>query len=460
MTKKIKELFSLLKWDSVFLMTVLGLAIPMFFQNLVSQSLNLIDNLMVSHLGDAAYAGIAQANRYSLVAHVMLFGVSSGTSIFVAQFWGAKQIDNMKKANGLGLASGLGIGLVLMTVALLFADPIISLFLPRGESFRYGAQYLRTIAFMFPLAAVSNSYAVLLRCEEKTKYTMIAGMVAVVVNTILNYLLIEGHFGFPRWEVVGAGVATVASAGIQMLLLIYFGVKHSQSGRATLQEFFGFSFDFVKKFAKTATPVILNETFWSTGIAMHSVFYGLRGDMSVAAVGVFNSIDGITFIAIYALMSTTGVVVGKALGANENEQAVLYAKRMAAGAIAISLVMGALVILFIQPILGIFSNLSPQVLENARRLVIVSAIAIWAKSFNSILIVGILRAGGDTVMSLILDVAFLWGVSVPLLGLAAYLTDWPIHILYLITLSDEVLKFIFGLRRFHSRKWMKNLTEA
>ena len=178
MLRKIKAFFGLLRWDSVFTKIVLSMAIPIFFQSLVSQSLNLIDNLMVSHLGDAAYAGIAQATRYSLVANVMLFGVSSGTSIFVAQYWGAKQIDNMKKSNGMGMAAGLSIGIFMMLLALIGAEFIISLFLAPGKSAEYGAQYLRTIALTYPLNALTNSYSVLLRCEEKTKYPMVAGMVA------------------------------------------------------------------------------------------------------------------------------------------------------------------------------------------------------------------------------------------------------------------------------------------
>ncbi len=460
MIKKIKEMYSLLKWDSVFTMMVLGLTIPMFFQNLVSQLLNLIDNLMVSQLGDAAYAGIAQANRYSMVAHVMLFGVSSGTSIFVSQFWGARQIDNMKKANGLGMTAGLLISSTLMLIALFASEQVMALFLAPGESLRQGALYLRSIAFMFPLVAVANSHALLLRCEEKTKYPMFAGMIAVAINTVLNFLLIEGHFGFPRWEVLGAGVATVISALIQVGILIYFARRHSQSGKATLQEFFGFDFSFVKKFAKTATPVMVNEAFWSVGIAMLSVFYGLRGDVAVAAVGVFNSIDSIAFITIYSLTNATGVIVGKALGAGDGEDAMLYAKRLAAGTIVLALGISILIFIFADPIVGIFGKLSPEALESAKKLVRISALFIWGKSFNSILVVGILRAGGDTVMSLILDVVFLWCVAIPLVGLAANFTNWPIHVLYMLTLSDNILKFIFGTRRFRSRKWIKNLTNA
>ncbi len=454
-----KSFTTLFKWEKPFIKMVLSLAIPIFFQSLIGQSLNLIDNLMVSRLGDAAYAGIAQANRFSMVAHVMLFGVSTGTAIFVSQFWGAKQIDNMKKANGLGFICGMVISTVLMLFCYLFNPQIIGLFLPQGESFVQAQRYLYAIAPMFPLFAVSNAYSTLLRSEEKTKYPMLAGIFSVITNTTLNYLLIEGHFGFPRLEVVGAGIATSISALVQMLITIYFSLKYSESGKGKLKEFFGFDFAFVKNFAKTVSPVILNETFWSLGMAVYAMFYGRRGDIAVAALGVYNTIDGIGFVLIYALVSATSILVGKTLGANDKELSFLYAKRLVLGCMLTSLVLGGLVLVFLNPILSIFSSLSPESLSLARKIVFISTAFIWIRSFNAVLVVAILRAGGDTITSLILDVIFVWGLAIPLLALATRFTNWPIHLLFLLTLSDEVMKFIFGVRRFRSGKWAKNLTE-
>lgn len=458
MKKGLNSLINNLKWDRSFIKMVLSIAIPMLLQSILSQTLNLVDNLMVSNLGDAAYAGVSQINRFSMVIYVMLFGVASGTSIYMSQFWGAGQIDNMKRSNGLSIIWGLCISIPLALVAIFATDFIVGLFLSPGASADYAKDYLRTIAPMFPIFTIANSYSTIMRSEEKTKYPMIASSVSLVLNTLLNYLLIEGRFGFPRLEVRGAAVATLISMSVQAILMYCFAYTKSVAGKASLKEMFDIHMPFVRMFNKTSFPVILNETFWSTGIAVHGMFFGMRGDSAVAALGVYNTIDGLAFVSIYAVVSATAIVVGKALGANDKANAELYANRLSLGTMIFAMVSGLILIIFIDPILSIFGNLSPETLSSAKTIIIISVAFAWARSFNAILIVAILRSGGDTVMSLILDVAFLWGLSIPLLALATKLTDWPIHILYLITLVDELCKFIFGLRRFKTGKWIRNLT--
>lgn len=458
MRARLKELFNNLKWDKAFTYMVVSIALPMFFQSILSQTLNLVDNLMVSNLGDTAYAGVSQINRFTLVVYVMLFGVASGTSIYMSQFWGAKQIDNMKRSNGISLIWGLTISITLMLVSIFATDFIVGLFLPPGKSAEYAKLYLRTVAPMFPIFTIANSYSTVMRSEEKTKYPMIASSASLLTNTVLNYLLIEGHFGFPRLEVVGAALATTISMCIQAILMIYFARTKSESGRASLHELFDLNKSFVKMFNKTCSPVIINETLWSLGMAVFSMFFGKRGDSAAAAVGVYNTIDGLSFISIYAITSAASIILGKALGSGDKAKANVYAKRLNAGAILLSLFMGGTVILFINPILSVFGNLSAQTIASAKKIIIISISIIWVRSFNSMLIVAILRSGGDTIMSLILDVVFLWALAIPLIAIATAYTDWPIHILYLITLVDEFGKFICGIWRFKSGKWLRNLT--
>ncbi len=458
MKNRIYSLIDNLKWDKAFRTMVISIAFPMFLQSILGQTLNLVDNLMVSRLGDAAYAGISQINRFSMVAYVMLFGVASGTSIYMSQFWGAGQINNMKRSNGLSIIWGLCISVPLMLVAIFATDFVVGLFLRPGQSADYAKQYLRTIAPMFPVFTVANSYSTILRSEEKTKYPMIASSVSLVMNTILNYLLIEGHFGFPRMEVEGAALATLISMTAQAIIMYYFAYTKSVAGKATFKEMFDLHIPFIRMFNKTSLPVIINETFWSVGVAVCSMFFGMRGDSAAAALGVYNTIDGLLFISIYSITSATSILVGKALGANDKENAVLYANRLSVGTMALSIVIGIIMLIFIDPILMIFGNLSEETLSAAKTIIIISIAVNWIRSYNSILIVAILRCGGDTIMCLVLDVAFLWGLAIPLLALATLYTDWPIHILYSITLIDELCKFVFGILRYKSGKWIKNLT--
>ncbi|NMD38794.1 MAG: MATE family efflux transporter [Christensenellaceae bacterium] len=453
------RLLKYLKWDKVFFKNVMFITLPILMQSIVGQTLHLVDNVMVSQLGDAAYAGVAQANRYTMVINVMLFGVATGSSIFLAQYWGSKEISEMKKSLGLGLVWGCSLAFLMGLLGFFATDTIISLFLQRGESFNQAVIYLKTISPAFIMSAISNAYASALKSEEKTKYPMIAGIISMVVNTILNYLLIMGNFGFPKWGVFGAALATLIASIAGMAINIYFAFSKSLSGKANFKELFSFNKAFINKYNKTASPVILTETLWSLGTAVYSIFYGMRGDAAVAAMGVFSTLDGLTFIIIYAIVSATSIIVGKELGAGNKQRAELYAKRLTTGTVTFSVVIALIAFIFRYLLFSIFSNLSKTTLDYAMVIFIISLSFSWMRSFNSVLIVGILRAGGDTVASLIIDVAFLWFVAIPLLGLGTVFTALPISILYLLTLSDEVLKFIFGMRRFVSGKWAKTLTQ-
>ena len=454
-----KNILSYLKWDRVFFKNVLYITVPILLQSVVGQSLHLIDSVMVSLLGDAAYAGVAQANRFTMVINVILFGVATGSAIYLAQFWGSKEIHKMKQSLGLGLSWGLGISLIMGLVGFFATDAVISLFLKPGESFNQAIIYLKTVSPAFIIVAISNSYASVLKAEEKTKYPMMAGVVSMLLNTLLNYVLIMGNFGFPKLGVLGAALATLIASIVGMLMNIYYAFKKSESGNANLKELFAFDKGFVKKFNKTASPVILNETLWSLGIAVYSMFFGMRGDTAASAIGVFNNLDGLTFIIIYAIVGATSIIVGKELGAGKKDTAILYAKRLTAGAVLFSIITAVIAFIFRYPLFSMFGTLSQQTLDFAMTMFVISLCISWIRSFNSILIVGIFRAGGDTIASLLIDVVFLWFVAIPVLGLATKFTNLPVSVLYLFTLIDEMLKFIFGMRRFKSGKWAKTLTD-
>lgn len=455
-----KQIWRDMLWDRAFFKYVFLIALPIFVQNIVGHSLNLVDTIMVSALGDSAYAGIAQANRFSFVVMVGIYGVSTGTGIYMAQFWGAKQLSDIKKTSGLGIIASLLLSVPMMLLALFFPEHIAGLLLKPGKSHAYAAQYLRSVAPMFPLFGLSNVFGTLLRCEEKTKYPMYAGLFSMLSNTLLNYLLIEGHFGFPRMEVEGAALATLLSTALQLLVMLYFALKKSESLQKSLRGMFSFGRIFANAYAKTVSPVIFNEFFWSLGIAVYSIFFGMRGDIAVAAMGVYTNIEGFSFVLMFALVNTTAIIIGKELGAGHRERAYLYAKKLIFGCLMITVFVGSLIFALRFPLVGIFAGLSQQARDTAIAILLVSIGFYCIRTLNAVLIVGVFRAGGDTMVCLLYDAVCVWLIALPLLALATLKTAWPIEILVLISLLEEFFKAFFAYGRFKSKKWMRNLTAA
>lgn len=458
-TRAFRLLWDSLRWDRPFIRNVLVVALPMVIQQLVTASLHIMDGLMVSGLGDAAYSAVTQANRVTFMFNLFSFGTCTGGAIFLSQYWGGRDIRRMRQTMGLTMMFVLIVAAVFMSVSLLMPRQIISLFLPQGESFDRAVEYLSVVAFGYLFTAVDNVYAATLKAAEKTYLPMLSGFASIVTNTVLNYALIFGKLGCPAMGVKGAALATVISAAVSMGMNMAFSYGMHLPAGARPSEWLRQEKGFAGRFSKTVVPVIFNEGLWGVGTTMYSVFYGRMGDAAVATMGVCTTINDLVWVAIFALMNATAIIVGKALGAGDRERAYLYAKRMMAGAVAAGVALGLLVIAVRWPLVNIFSGLSYPVREKAQFILMLGALTIWFRAFNTINIVGVLRSGGDTLFSLCLDVGTLWLVGVTSTGLAALVFHWPLEWVYACTFLEEAVKMAVGIPHFKKRQWMNVLTE-
>jgi putative MATE family efflux protein len=445
-------------WDSAFTRWVAAVALPIILQELIGASLHIIDSLMVSGLGDASYAAVTQANRFSFLYQLFSFGTASGGAIFMSQYWGAQDIPGMRRSMGISLFT-VGVLSVLFTAAAYaFPGQISAAFLPEGESRTIAVTYLTTVAPSYVLRAVSAVYSMCLKAGETTHLPLIAGVASIGTNTLLNYALIYGHFGFPAMGVYGAAVATNIASAVQLVVNLAFAYGLHLPAGATFRQMRCGDQAFIARYAKTVTPVIFNEGLWALGTTMYGVYYGRMGDVAVAATGICSTIDSLVWVIIFGMMHATAIIVGKTLGANRREDAYLYARRLIAGAMLMGLVLGGVLVLIRNPVLSLYGGLSPEVIDKARVILLFGAATMWFRAFNCINVVGVLRSGGDTLFSLLLDVGTMWTIGVPLCALATFVFHWPVEIVYLCTFVEEIVKVAIGIPHLVGRKWINNLT--
>lgn len=447
-------------WDRPFARNVFLVALPMVMQSLVESSLHIVDGLMVSALGDAAYSAVTQANRFTFVFNLFCFGTCSGSAIFMSQYWGARDIKRLRWSMGLAMRFALIVAALFTAVGMLFPRQVVACFLTPGESFEMAVQYLRIVAPGYLFSAVNGVYATAIKSAEKTHLPMLAGIGGIIFNTFFNYMLIFGHGPFPAMGVEGAALATTLSALVTLLINLAFAYGKRLPAGAKPSEWFCKEPGFASHFVKTAVPVVLNEGLWGLGTTMYSVFYGRMGDAAVATMGVCNTINDLVWVAIFALMNACAILVGKTLGSGDKERAYLYGKRLISGAVLAGLLLGVVVYLLRWPLVNLFSGLSESVRQKAQLILILGGASIWFRALNTVNVVGVLRSGGDTVFSLALEAGTLWLVGVPLTGLAALCWHWPLEAVYLCTVVEEIVKMLIGIPRLKSRKWMHVLTEA
>ena len=447
-------------WEPSFSSKMLRIALPMALQNLVAASAHIVDGLMIAGLGsDAPYAAVTQAGRFSFLFQLFLFGAASGSSIFISQFWGKQDQQGIRKVMSLCFRITVGLALIFMAGAMLFPNQIISLFLPAGESRRLGAEYLSWVGLNYLFAAIDIVFSNTLRATGKPQIAMTAGIAGILTNTFLNWVLIYGNLGAPALGVQGAAIATVFAAFVSLSVNAgYTYIKH-QPGAIRVGDMKMPEKQFTVGYIKRVLPVVANEGLWSLGITTYAVFYGMRGDAAVNAIGVYNNVDQLMTVLVFGVVNATAIMIGHAIGAGSRDQAILISRRMLFAVEMLSLATGAVLIALRGPILGLFSRLSEETLQSAANILLIAGCMFPFRFFNTINIVGVLRAGGDTLFSMALDAGSVWVIGVPCVALATVALGLPIEGIFLFSFIEELVKIGVGLPRFLSGKWINNLTE-
>ena len=442
--------------DKKFLNTMLKLAAPIMLQNLIFSSLNLVDGVMIGQLGESAVAAVGIANQIFFLVSLLFFGIGSGSAIFAAQYWGRKDTERIQSVLGLSLLMSISGAVLFSLVAILLPVQVISIYSKDPAVISQGSVYLQIVAFSYVVTAITNSFAFVLRSTENVKLPLLTSVVALSLNTLMNYGLVLGNFGLPALGVKGAAIATIVSRLIEVVLLLLIIYRRKLPVAAKLPALLNFKILSIKKFFNTTLPVIATEIIWSFGITTYNMVYARIGTESIAAVNIAGTLDRIIFVVFIGLGNACAIMIGNRIGAQENELATDYAKKyLLLGAIGAS-VLGLIIFLFVTPLLS-FYQVSAVTIDLTVKLIGLMALSLPVRSLNLILLIGVLRAGGDTRVAFFIDAGSVWVVGVPMAFIGAYVFGLPVYWVYLMVLADEAVKLIFGLYRFFSQRWINYL---
>lgn len=433
------------------------IALPIMVQQLVFSGLNMLGVIFVGQKGDASIAAVGLAGQIAFLLNLVHFGIISGAAMFTAQFWGKQDIANLRRVLGLCLMLAISASLIFFTLAQLLPAQILSIYSTDPLVIELGTSYIRIFSWTFLFFAITFSYALVMRSTGDVKTPTAVSVGALLISTFLSYSLIFGRFGLPELGIQGAAVAAVVARFLEcvaLLSIIY--VRHSPVA-ASFRELTGFDRVFFGRVIKPMMPVILNELLWSLGITTYNIIYARLGTPSYAAVNIVSTIEQVAFVVFIGVSNATSVLVGNRIGAGKEQEAYLYAGRSLGIGIVGGLLLGVVLQLVKEPVLSLY-NVSPEVIQNASNLINVVTFFLWIRVNNMTTVVGILRAGGDTRFSLFLDGIIIWIVGVPMAYLGAFVFDLPVYLVYLCAMSEEATKWVLGIKRYFSRKWINNLT--
>lgn len=445
----------------------LMIAVPVMIQNLITNFVAMIDNIMVGQVGTEQMSGVAIANQLFFVFNLAVFGAVSGASIFCAQFFGRKDYDGVRstfrfKILSAAVITALGIG-----IFVLFGDTLITMYLHNADeginleqTFMYAKQYMLIMLVGLVPFAFEQTYSSTLREGGLAMPPMVAGIAAVVTNTVLNTFLIFGIGIFPKLGVAGAAIATVISRYVQLAVVAIWAHAHSEKlGYIKgLYRTLRVPPELAKRiFVKGLVPLTANECLWGAGVAMLTQCYSLRGITVVAGLNIANTVINLFNVLYIAFGSGISVVIGQMLGANELDKAKEGAPRLIFFSGAMCVAVGAVMVCF-SGIFPLAYNTSAEVRRLATAFIAISACAmpiqgtLHATYFT-------LRSGGKTLMTFLFDSGFSWGVSVPLAFCLAHFTGMNIMGIYICCQLVELIKCAIGLVMIKKGVWLSNIVE-
>jgi len=449
--------------DKPFWRDILRLALPIALQNLLMSSFSLVDTIMVGQLGDVSLAAVGMAGQWNWLMNLVLFGFSSGSAVFISQYWGVKDNKRIHGIFGILLLHATAVSVIFSCVALCVPSFVMHLFTNEAEVIATGISYLRIAAFAYIGMALNGAFCTLLRSTENVKLPLYINGFAAVLNAILNYVLIFGKFGFPQMGLAGAALATAISAWVCPLVLLIIAVRTQNIMYVKLKELINFDKSVLLKFYKISSPVIINESLWGLGTFCYNMIFGHMSYENYAAVTIFRTVEGIAFVFSVGLCNACCVMVGKSIGAGDIDGGLKTSLRFAVIIPILAGIIGGAMILFREPIISIF-NITGAITESTqngvKNIMFVFGTEYFLRQMPYIFIVGIFRPGGDTFTGMKYDIICVWLIALPLTFISGILLQLPFPAVFAVMLySEDLIKVIWCIRHFISKKWIMPITE-
>ena len=450
--------------NRAFYRRLFAVLIPILIQNMITNFVNLLDNVMVGQVGTEPMSGVAIVNQLLFVFNLCIFGGLAGAGILTAQFYGSGdvrgQADTFRAKLYIAFTAALGF----IAVFLLGGETLIRQFIHEGgevfdmaATLRHAKDYLAIILFQIPPFAMQMAYASTLRETGETMLPMKAGITAVLVNLVLNYILIFGKLGAPALGVEGAAIATVVARYIECGIVVIWTHRHPVENAFLADAFTAWRIPraLLGRIALMGLPLLINEFLWSSGVATLNQCYSMRGLEAVSAVNITSTVSNLFFCAFLSMGNATSIIVGQLLGAGELERAVDEDRKLIAFSVALCAAVG-LVMLFIAPLVPRLYNTTDGVRRLAAQLIMVVAVSMPFHAFvNSCYFT--LRAGGQSIITFLFDSFYQWTLVVPTAFVLSRFTDLPILPMYIAVQVVEFSKCGLGYYLVKKQKWVRNL---
>lgn len=456
-------MFSYMKQRPGFYREVVALATPIVLQNLITSALGMADTFMVGMLGETPMAAVALANIPLYVVQLFIFGVQSGATVLLSQYWGKQDMGAINRVMGVSIWIAVSITALFAGILLVCPIPFLSLFGNQGEVIALAAQYGRLAGLSYVFSALTMMYVTAYRSMERPQLGLYILMVSMTLNTFLNWVFIFGNLGAPALGVRGAALATLIARSAELVIVVvhllttkFFRVQPALVLLPGL--------DMLRRFVRYGGPVVCNETLWGLGTSMFATVMGhMEGSTEIlAAYTIAGNVEKICMVFSFGIAATAAIIIGREIGAGRTDQVYNTGLTLNTLAALCGACLGVLLWLFARFVAPVWVfplfHLSEGAESVATMMITVMALYMTLKDFNSVNIVGVLRGGGDVRAATLIDIGPLWTCAIPYAAICGLVLRLPVLWVYLAFPLEQVIKCSMGISRLRSGKWVRDVT--
>lgn len=435
---------------------ILKLVIPIVLQNLLSAAVNSADVVMLNYVGQSSISAVSLASQYASVLFMVYYGLGTGATMLCAQYYGKKDFYAIKIVEGIAFRFSIAVSVLFATAAICVPDTMMRIFTADEELIGLGASYLRILSVGYLCWGLTEVYLAVLRSMGRVVISMAMNVMAFSLNIVLNAVFIFGLFGAPKLGVVGVAAATSISRLIELVGCFIVSARSKDIKLNPGYMFLNNKLLF-QDFVRLSLPALLNDVSWGVAFSTYSVILGHLGNDVVAANSFVVVVRNFGTVLCFGVASAGGILLGNVIGEKRMEDAEHYAKLIMRLTVITGLI-GGILILAASPFVLRFASLSDTARHYLKYMLLINSYYVMGAAVNTTLIAGVFRAGGDSKFGMICDSVDMWCYAVPLGFFAAFVLKLPVMWVYFLLCTDEFVKWPWVIKRYRSRKWLKNIT--
>ena len=449
-------MYTATKGSSSFNKDILRLAVPIVLQTIVTTAVNSADVIMLGFVGQDALSAGSLANQVMFILNLVYTGISSGVIMLAAQYWGKKDTKTIEHIMGIGMQLSIFISSMFFIMAFFFPNVLMRIFTNDINLITEGIPYLRMVSFSYLFMSFSQVYLCAMRSIERVHFSTVTNAVALILNIIFNAVFIFGLFGAPKLGILGVALATVIARAVEFTICvidnfipkaIHFHIKNILEVNKIL------FFDFMKY----SLPAFGNEIVWGVAFSMYSVIMGHLDSDIVAANAVVVVARNLGTVACFGIADAGAIILGKSIGSG-NTDTIKSDSSHFVKITSISAVVGGIVIFLLRPVFFSMATLTTTAQAYLSIMLFINMYYIVGQAFNTAMICGVFRSGGDSKWGFFCDIIDMWCYSVPLGFISAFVLKLPPMWVYFLICTDEFVKIPFVYKHYKSYKWLKNIT--